>query len=135
MAPTKLGMVALDWAMECPRGSRMTRAKFFDSRTVVENAVRATSVAASSVFTKVSYPEMKKEGYDPNFACASIAVSAGIAMLIPPSLYAVIYGMLAQASIAKMLMAGVLPGILQAATLSLGIFSSYEYSSAILLSV
>ncbi|OGO42949.1 MAG: hypothetical protein A2Z05_02225 [Chloroflexi bacterium RBG_16_60_22] len=85
-------------------------------------ATSGSSVAASSVFTKVSYPEMKKEGYDPNFACASIAVSAGIAMLIPPSLYAVIYGMLAQASIAKMLMAGVLPGILQAATLSLGIF-------------
>lgn len=85
-------------------------------------ATSGSSVAASSVFTKVSYPEMIKEGYEPHFACASIAVSAGIAMLIPPSLYAVIYGMLAQASIAKMLMAGVLPGILQAATLSLGIF-------------
>ena len=84
-------------------------------------ATSGSSVAASSVFTKVSYPEMKKEGYEPHFACASIAVAAGIAMLIPPSLYAVIYGMLAQASIAKMLMAGVLPGILQAATLSLGV--------------
>jgi len=85
-------------------------------------ATSGSSVAASSVFTKVSFPEMKKEGYEPNFACASIAVAAGIAMLIPPSLYAVIYGMLAQASIAQMLMAGVLPGILQAVILSLGVF-------------
>lgn len=85
-------------------------------------ATSGSSVAASSVFTKVSFPEMKKEGYEPNFACASIAVAAGIAMLIPPSLYAVIYGMLAQASIAKMLMAGVLPGILQATILSVGVF-------------
>ena len=85
-------------------------------------ATSGSSVAASSVFTKVSYPEMKKEGYEPHFACASIAVAAGIAMLIPPSLYAVIYGMLAQASIAQMLMAGVLPGILQALILSLGVF-------------
>ncbi|OGO20691.1 MAG: hypothetical protein A2144_03545 [Chloroflexi bacterium RBG_16_50_9] len=85
-------------------------------------ATSGSSVAASSVFTKVSFPEMKKGGYDPNFACASIAVAAGIAMLIPPSLYAVIYGMLAQTSISKMLIAGVLPGILQAVTLSLGIF-------------
>ncbi len=85
-------------------------------------ATSGSSVAASSVFTKVSFPEMKKEGYEPHFACASIAVAAGIAMLIPPSLYAVIYGMLAQESIAKMLMAGVLPGILQASILSLGVF-------------
>jgi C4-dicarboxylate transporter DctM subunit len=85
-------------------------------------ATSGSSVAAASVFTKVSYPEMKKEGYEPHFACASVAVSAGIAMLIPPSLYAVIYGMLAQASIAKMLMAGVLPGLLQAMTLSLGVY-------------
>jgi C4-dicarboxylate transporter DctM subunit len=85
-------------------------------------ATSGSSVAAASVFTKVSYPEMRKEGYEPHFACASVAVSAGIAMLIPPSLYAVIYGMLAQASIAKMLMAGVLPGILQALTLSAGVY-------------
>jgi len=84
-------------------------------------ATSGSSVAAASVFTKVSFPEMKKEGYDPHFSCASIAVASGIAMLIPPSLYAVIYGMLAQESIAKMLMAGVLPGILQASALSLGV--------------
>jgi tripartite ATP-independent transporter DctM subunit len=85
-------------------------------------ATSGSSVAAASVFTKVSYPEMKKAGYDPHFAGATIAVSAGIAMLIPPSLYAVIFGMLAQASIAKLLIAGVLPGLLQAITLSLGIY-------------
>lgn len=85
-------------------------------------ATSGSSVAAASVFTKVSYPEMKRVGYDPYFASATVATSAGIAMLIPPSLYAVIFGMLAQASIAKLLIAGVLPGILQAVTLSLGVY-------------
>ena len=85
-------------------------------------ATSGSSIAASSVFTKVSLPEMRKAGYEPHFACANIATAATIAMLIPPSLYLVIYGMLAEASIARLLMAGVLPGILMAATLSVGIF-------------
>ena len=84
-------------------------------------ATSGSSVAAASVFTKVSLPEMRKAGYEPNFACAGIATASTIAMLIPPSLYLVIYGMLAEASIARMLMAGFLPGLLQAVTLSLGI--------------
>ncbi len=85
-------------------------------------ATSGSSVAAASVFTKVSLPEMRKAGYEPNFACGGIATASTIAMLIPPSLYLVIYGMLAETSIAKMLMAGFLPGILMAATISLAIF-------------
>jgi tripartite ATP-independent transporter DctM subunit len=85
-------------------------------------ATSGSSVAASSVFAKVSLPEMRKAGYEPNFACGSIATASTIAMLIPPSLYLVLYGMLAEASIAKMLMAGFIPGVLMATTLSIGIY-------------
>lgn len=90
--------------------------------TTAFGATSGSSVAACSVFTKVSYPEMQKAGYDSYYSLATIAVAAGIAMLIPPSLYAVIFGMLAQVSIAKLLIAGVIPGILQALTLSLGVY-------------
>lgn len=82
-------------------------------------ATSGSSVAAASVFTKVSLPEMRKAGYEPNFACAGIATGSTLAMLIPPSLYMVIYGVLAKASIAQCLMAGFLPGIIMAASLSL----------------
>jgi len=85
-------------------------------------ATSGSSVAAASVFTKVSYPEMRKAGYELNFSCGLIATASTIAMLIPPSLYMVIYGMLAEESIAKLLIAGLLPGLLQAVTLSLMIF-------------
>ncbi len=85
-------------------------------------ATSGSSLAAASVFTKVAYPEMRKAGYEPNFACAGIATASTLAMLIPPSLYMVIYGVLAKASIAQCLMAGFLPGILMAAVIS---FASY----------
>jgi len=88
----------------------------------VFGATSGSSIAAASVFSKVSLPEMRKAGYEPNFACAGIATAATIAMLIPPSLYLVIYGMLAEAPIGQMLMAGFLPGILMASILSFGIF-------------
>jgi tripartite ATP-independent transporter DctM subunit len=88
---------------------------------VAFGATSGSSVAAASAFTKISLPEMKKAGYEPNFACASIATAALIDMLIPPSLYFVIYGVLAEQSIAALFIAGILPGILMAVVLSIGI--------------
>jgi C4-dicarboxylate transporter, DctM subunit len=85
-------------------------------------ATSGSSVAAASVFTKVSYPEMIKAGYDKYFAAGLIASSSTLAMLIPPSLYMVIFGVLAQQSIAQLLIAGLLPGILTAIALSVVIY-------------
>ncbi len=84
-------------------------------------ATSGSSVAAASAFTKISLPEMRKAGYDSNFACAGIATAALISMIIPPSLYFVIYGMLTEQSIARLLIAGFFPGILMAIVLSIGI--------------
>lgn len=86
-------------------------------------ATSGSSIAAASVFTKVSYPEMKKAGYDKYFAAGLIASASTLAMLVPPSLYMVIFGILAQVSIAKLLMAGLLPGVLMAIILSLVIYA------------
>lgn len=85
-------------------------------------ATSGSYIAAGTVFTKISLPEMRKAGYDLNFACGGIATAAIIAMIIPPSLFLVIYGMITETSIARMLIAGVLPGILMATTLSIGMF-------------
>ena len=83
-------------------------------------ATSGSNIAAASVFTKISLPEMRKAGYDKNFACGGIAMASMLAQIIPPSLFLVIYGMLAEVSIAKMLIAGVLPGLIMATTLSMG---------------
>jgi C4-dicarboxylate transporter DctM subunit len=85
-------------------------------------ATSGSSVAAASVFTKVSYPEMRKAGYDKYFSTGLIASASTLAMLIPPSLYMVIFGILARQSIAQLLIAGLLPGILTAVALSIVIY-------------
>jgi C4-dicarboxylate transporter DctM subunit len=84
-------------------------------------AASGSSLAAASVFTKVSLPEMRKAGYDPSFACGVIATSSILAMLIPPSLLLVIYGVITETSIARLLIGGVVPGVLLTTILSLSI--------------
>lgn len=86
--------------------------------TVAANAVFAAitgiSIASASVFTKVAVPEMIRHGYNPRFAVGVVAGSSVLGMLIPPSLLMIIYGVLAEESIGRMFIAGVLPGIVLA---------------------
>jgi C4-dicarboxylate transporter, DctM subunit len=86
--------------------------------TVGANAVFAAitgiSIASASVFTKVAVPEMIRMGYNPRFAVGVVAGSSVLGMLIPPSLLMIIYGVLAEESIGRMFIAGLVPGILLA---------------------
>jgi len=88
---------------------------------VAFGATSGSTIAAATLFTKVGWPEMKKSGYEASFACGGIATAAIIAMLIPPSIYFVIYAMLTEISVAKLLMGGFVPGLILASVLSLGI--------------
>jgi C4-dicarboxylate transporter, DctM subunit len=76
--------------------------------TVAANAVFAAvtgiSIASAAVFTKVAVPEMVRHGY-------TMKGSSILGMLIPPSLLMIIYGVLAEVSIGKMFVAGVIPGV------------------------
>lgn len=84
--------------------------------TVAANAVFAAvtgvSIASAAVFTKVAVPEMLRHGYTLRFATGTVAGSSILGMLIPPSLLMIIYGVLAEVSIGKMFIAGVIPGII-----------------------
>jgi C4-dicarboxylate transporter DctM subunit len=86
--------------------------------TVAANAVFAAitgiSIASASVFTKVAVPEMIRYGYAPRFAVGVVAGSSVLGMLIPPSLLMIIYGVLAEESIGRMFIAGIVPGLLLA---------------------
>jgi tripartite ATP-independent transporter DctM subunit len=83
--------------------------------TVAANAVFAAitgiSIASASVFTKVAVPEMIRHGYTPKFSVGVVAGSSVLGMLIPPSLLMIIYGVLAEESVGRMFLAGVIPGI------------------------
>lgn len=83
--------------------------------TVAANAVFAAvtgvSIASAAVFTKVAVPEIVRHGYSTRFAAGTVAGSSILGMLIPPSLLMIVYGVLAEVSIGKMFIAGILPGI------------------------
>jgi tripartite ATP-independent transporter DctM subunit len=90
--------------------------------TVASNAVFAAitgiSVASASVFTKVAVPEMIRMGYNRRFAVGVVAGSSVLGMLIPPSLLMVVYGVLAEESVGRMFIAGIVPGLLLAVAFS-----------------
>lgn len=75
-------------------------------------AVCGSSLATAATMTRVAVPEMRRHGYDPAFAGATIAAGGTIGILIPPSVPMVIYGILTETDIGKLFAAGVLPGLL-----------------------
>jgi len=75
-------------------------------------SVTGSSVASISTFTPMSMPEMKRYGYDTGLATASIASSGTLAMLIPPSIIMVAYGIWTETSIGSLFVAGIIPGLL-----------------------
>jgi tripartite ATP-independent transporter DctM subunit len=74
-------------------------------------AASGSSVGTATLFTKLALPEMISRGYDRGFAAASIAIAGTLAVLIPPSALMVVYGILTNSSIGKLLIAGIVPGI------------------------
>jgi C4-dicarboxylate transporter, DctM subunit len=74
-------------------------------------AMSGASVAAASVMSKIAMPEMRRHGYSDELAAGAIGVGATLDILIPPSIAMVIYGIATQTSIGKLLVAGVVPGI------------------------
>lgn len=93
--------------------------------TVVANAIFASitgsSIASAAVFTKIATPEMLRHGYTPRFSVGVVAGSSVLGMLIPPSLLLIIYGFLAEESVGRLFLAAVIPGIILATAMSLGI--------------
>jgi tripartite ATP-independent transporter DctM subunit len=87
--------------------------------TVVANAafaaVTGSSIAAASVFTRVSVPEMIRYRYTKHFAVGVVAGSSVLGMIIPPSVMMIIYAFVAEQSVAEMFIAGIVPGLLLAA--------------------
>ena len=80
------------------------------------SSISGSSVASSAAFGKIAYPEMRRFNYSPRLAAGTVAAGATIDFLIPPSLGFVIFGMLTEQSIGKLLISGVIPGLMLAGT-------------------
>ena len=79
-------------------------------------AIIGSATAQIAVMARAMTPEMEKEGYDKGFAAATTAAGGLLAPVIPPSMMFVIFGVLAQIPIGDMFLAGILPGLLLAAS-------------------
>jgi tripartite ATP-independent transporter DctM subunit len=90
-------------------------------------AITGISLASAAIFTRVAVPEMLRYGYQPRFAVGVVAGSSVLGMLIPPSLLFIIFGLLTEASVGHLFIAGILPGILLAAVYSVGIVAMARY--------
>jgi C4-dicarboxylate transporter DctM subunit len=78
-------------------------------------AASGSSVAAAAVMARLAVPEMLKQKYDKGLATGVCASGGTLDALIPPSITFVIYGVFAEVSVPKLLIAGILPGLLTAA--------------------
>ena len=77
-------------------------------------AVSASSIATAVTLGLVALPEMKKYGYDDRLATGSVAAGGTMGVLIPPSAGLILYGIIAEQSIGRLFMAGIIPGALEA---------------------
>ena len=89
-------------------------------------AACGASTASAAVMGRVSLPELKRYGYDEKVAAGCVAAGGTLAAMIPPSVIMVIYGFIAEQSIGALLLAGILPGLLQALTYSVMIYLRFR---------
>ena len=80
-------------------------------------AICGSGPATVAAIGAITIPAMVERGYDKRFAAALVAAAGSIGVMIPPSNPMVVYGVLAKASIGKLFMGGIIPGVLTGAVL------------------
>lgn len=76
------------------------------------SAVCGSSLATAATMSKVTMPSMRRFGYSDSLATGAIAAGGTLGILIPPSVVLIIFGLLTEADIGKLFLAGIIPGIL-----------------------
>jgi C4-dicarboxylate transporter DctM subunit len=77
-------------------------------------AVTGVGIASAAAFSHVAYPAMRRAGYARGFATGCIAGSSVLGLLIPPSVFMIVWAILTEQSVGKLFAAGVFPGVLLA---------------------
>ena len=91
-------------------------------------AICGSSVATALAMGTILVPAMIERGYPRHFALGVVGASGTIGIVIPPSLALILYGLIAEQSVPRLFLAGILPGLLQAATFfAWVVFYAYRY--------
>lgn len=85
-------------------------------------AISGSSTASAATLSSTTIPAMLKQGYEPQLAGGVVAISGTLAMLIPPSIALVLYGIIADVSISQLLIGGVVPGLMVTVTIMLTVW-------------
>jgi len=75
-------------------------------------AVSGSSAATTATIGRITIPELEKRNYDQKMIVGSLAGSATLGFLIPPSIILIVYGVAAEVSISRLFIAGILPGLM-----------------------
>ena len=105
------------WVGNLPGGLALTTT----GACAIFAACAGSSLAECAAMAKIAVPEMRKSGYSMRLATGVVASAGCMAVLIPPSIIMIIYGVLTETSIGALLIAGILPGILYLVVFSAGI--------------
>ena len=81
-------------------------------------AISGSSAATAATIGRITIPELKKRNYDEGMAIGSLAGAGTLGLLIPPSIIMIVYGVAADVSIARLFVAGVIPGVMLMALFS-----------------
>jgi tripartite ATP-independent transporter DctM subunit len=82
-------------------------------------AISGSSTAAAATLSSTTIPAMMRQGYEPGLAAGVVAISGTLAMLIPPSIALILYGIIADIGIGDLLIGGVIPGLMVTVTIIL----------------
>lgn len=85
-------------------------------------AASGSTIVNAAVFTRMAMPEMSRFGYDVRLSTGSIAAAGTLAALIPPSILMVVFAVITEQSIGKLLIAGIVPGLITAFLYCVGIW-------------
>jgi C4-dicarboxylate transporter, DctM subunit len=99
------------WLARIPGGLAVASA----AGCAIFGAICGSSVATAAAMGRIAVPEMLERGYDSRLACGVVAAAGTLGALIPPSILMVLYGVFTEQSIAKLFVAGILPGLLSLA--------------------
>lgn len=104
---TDLYMMAEKWLRRLPGGLALASI----AGCAGFASICGSSVATAATMGAVALPEMRRHGYDAGLATGTVAAGGTLGFLIPPSVAFVVYGIIAEQSVGKLLIAGFLPGI------------------------
>ena len=94
-------------------------------------AACGASTASAAVMGRVALPELKKYGYDDKVSTGCVAAGGTMATMIPPSVLMVVYGFIAEESIGALLLAGILPGLLEAVSYGIMLLVRFRLDPAL----